>query len=74
MSINTKREVHDLEAVNSGSEVEFFLVKKISLFGCNVARAFSRSCSLDLIFVHIWGGDFDIFIKKKFTFPTPGTK
>ena len=23
-------------------------------FGCNVARAFSRACSFDLIFVHIW--------------------
>ena len=27
---------------------------KGSLFGCNVVRAFSRACSIDLIFVHIW--------------------
>lgn len=27
---------------------------KISSFGCNVARAFSRTCSIDIIFVHIW--------------------
>ena len=44
-------EAYDLEACNSGSELGF------SLFGCNVARAFSRACSIDLLFVlfvHIW--------------------
>ena len=41
-------EAYDLEACNSDSELGF------SLFGCNVARAFSRACSIDLLFVHIW--------------------
>ena len=31
-----------------------FFSLKISLFGCNVAHAFSRACSFDLMFVHIW--------------------
>ena len=31
-----------------------FLSLKISLFGCNIASAFSSACSFDLIFVHIW--------------------
>ena len=51
--IKMSPEAHDLEAINSGSDVGFFEFK-ISLFGCNVASAFSRACSFDLIFVHIW--------------------
>ena len=31
-----------------------FLSLKISLFESKVARAFSRACGFDLIFVHIW--------------------
>ena len=38
------------EAFNSGSEKGFFS-SKISLFGSKVARAFSRACSMELIFV-----------------------
>ena len=45
---------NDLEAFDSGSELFFFLSLTFSLFGCNVARAFSRACNFDLIFVHIW--------------------
>ena len=46
-------EPHDLKAMNSDSELGFFSLK-IFWFGCNIASAFSRACSLDLIFVHIW--------------------
>ena len=41
--------------LNSGAELGFFLLSlKISLFGCNVARAFSHACSFVLFLVHIW--------------------
>ena len=34
-------------------ELGYFWSLKISLFQCNVARAFSRVCSLDLVFDNI---------------------
>ena len=46
-------EDNDLEAFNSSSELFCFSLKT-SLFGCEVVHAFSRACSFDLIFVHIW--------------------
>ena len=42
-------EADDLEAFNSGSELGFFFSLNISLFGCNVARAFYSARSFDLI-------------------------
>ena len=43
------------QAVHTGVFLELgFLTLKISLFGCYVARAFSRACSIDLIFVYVW--------------------
>ena len=32
-------------------------MKPFSLFGCNVAPAFSRACRFDLIFFHIWASN-----------------
>ena len=51
--VNVKQKLGTLKRLTLVESWGFFCLEIFS-FGCNVALALSRACSIDLIFVHIW--------------------
>ena len=45
---------HKIDVLKSSALFQGNKWLKMSLLGCNVTRAFSCTCTCDLIFVHIW--------------------